>query len=56
MSIIETSIFYSGKCERIKKFNGRVLPMEEEPSVFRVWRPDQDAPGLAMARALGDFA
>lgn len=29
--------------------------MEEEPDVFRVWRPDQDAPGLAMARAFGDF-
>lgn len=29
--------------------------MAEEPSVLRVWLPDQDSPGLAMARAFGDF-
>lgn len=29
--------------------------MEEEPKVFRIWLPDQDCPGLAMARAFGDF-
>ncbi|GFP99249.1 probable protein phosphatase 2c 65 [Phtheirospermum japonicum] len=41
--------------ERIKSCQGRVLAMEEEPKVFRVWMPDQDCPGLAMARAFGDF-
>lgn len=29
--------------------------MKEEPNVHRVWMPDQDCPGLAMARAFGDF-
>lgn len=29
--------------------------MERESSVFRVWMPDQDCPGLAMSRAFGDF-
>lgn len=29
--------------------------MEEEPNVYRIWMPDTDSPGLAMARAFGDF-
>lgn len=29
--------------------------MEDEPEVCRVWLPFDDAPGLAMARAFGDF-
>jgi len=29
--------------------------MDDEPDVPRMWLPDQDAPGLAMARAFGDF-
>ncbi|KAL3622734.1 hypothetical protein CASFOL_032029 [Castilleja foliolosa] len=41
--------------ERIKSCQGRVLAMDEEPKVFRIWMPDQDCPGLAMARAFGDF-
>ncbi|XP_009800840.1 probable protein phosphatase 2C 65 [Nicotiana sylvestris] len=41
--------------ERIRSCEGRVMAMEEEPSVYRVWMPDQDCPGLAMARAFGDF-
>lgn len=41
--------------ERIVSRRGRVLPMQEEPNVHRVWLPDQDCPGLAMARAFGDF-
>ncbi|MCD7470217.1 hypothetical protein HAX54_009931 [Datura stramonium] len=41
--------------ERIKSCEGRVMAMEEEPSIYRVWMPDQDCPGLAMARAFGDF-
>ncbi|KAH6806819.1 Protein phosphatase 2C family protein, partial [Perilla frutescens var. frutescens] len=41
--------------ERILSRRGRVLPMQEEPNVHRVWLPDQDCPGLAMARAFGDF-
>ncbi|CAH9103249.1 unnamed protein product [Cuscuta europaea] len=41
--------------ERIKNSQGRVMATEEEPNVYRVWMPDQDCPGLAMARAFGDF-
>lgn len=29
--------------------------MDEEPEVFRIWMPEDDCPGLAMARAFGDF-
>lgn len=31
------------------------MAMEGEPNVHRVWMPDEDTPGLAMARAFGDF-
>lgn len=31
------------------------MAMEEEPNIYRVWMPDQDCPGLAMARAFGYF-
>ncbi|KAE8696601.1 putative protein phosphatase 2C 65 [Hibiscus syriacus] len=44
-----------GEAERIQKNGGRVFAMEEEPNVPRVWMQDQDCPGLAMSRALGDF-
>ncbi|KAK8613247.1 hypothetical protein V6N13_101014 [Hibiscus sabdariffa] len=43
------------EAERIAKHGGRVFAMEEEPSVLRVWMPEQDCPGLAMSRAFGDF-
>ncbi|KAG8649477.1 hypothetical protein MANES_08G097500v8 [Manihot esculenta] len=45
----------ASEAERIKKSKGRVFAMDEEPEVFRIWMPDQDCPGLAMARAFGDF-
>jgi serine/threonine protein phosphatase PrpC len=41
--------------ERIEKCGGRVLALAEEPNILRIWLPDQDSPGLAMARAFGDF-
>ncbi|KAI5084525.1 hypothetical protein GOP47_0000694 [Adiantum capillus-veneris] len=41
--------------ERIKRCKGRVFALEDEPNVARVWSPHSDMPGLAMARALGDF-
>ncbi|KAK8561589.1 hypothetical protein V6N13_149245 [Hibiscus sabdariffa] len=43
------------EAQRIEKNGGRVFAMEEEPNVLRVWMRDQDCPGLAMSRALGDF-
>ena len=44
-----------GEAERIKKCRGRVFALQDEPEVPRVWLPFDDAPGLAMARAFGDF-
>ncbi|XP_074576426.1 putative protein phosphatase 2C 33 [Curcuma longa] len=44
-----------GEAERIRKCRGRVFALREEPDVTRVWLPHKDMPGLATARALGDF-
>ncbi|KAH6783849.1 Protein phosphatase 2C family protein [Perilla frutescens var. hirtella] len=43
------------EAERIRKCNGRVLALKEEPHIQRVWLPYDDSPGLAMSRAFGDF-
>lgn len=32
-----------------------MFALQDEPEVCRVWLPFDDAPGLAMARAFGDF-
>ncbi|KAM7276490.1 hypothetical protein ACFE04_018356 [Oxalis oulophora] len=45
----------SSEAERIRKCNGRVLALKEEPHIHRVWLPNEDAPGLAMSRAFGDY-
>lgn len=45
----------TGEAERIKRCKGRVFALQDEPEVPRVWLPFDDAPGLAMARAFGDF-
>ncbi|KAG0465109.1 hypothetical protein HPP92_019273 [Vanilla planifolia] len=44
-----------GEAERINSCQGRVFALKEEPDVHRIWLPDDDCPGLAMARAFGDF-
>lgn len=41
--------------ERIRKCKGRVFSLQDEPDVARVWMPNSNSPGLAMARAFGDF-
>ncbi|CAN6447538.1 unnamed protein product [Victoria cruziana] len=41
--------------ERILQCKGRVFALHDEPEVARVWLPYSDSPGLAMARAFGDF-
>ncbi|KAK3227418.1 hypothetical protein Dsin_007280 [Dipteronia sinensis] len=43
------------EAERIKNCRGRVFALDEEPDVYRIWMADEDCPGLAMARAFGDF-
>ncbi|KAL4579931.1 hypothetical protein LXL04_016102 [Taraxacum kok-saghyz] len=40
---------------RIQQFKGRVFALQDEPEVSRIWLPNSDSPGLAMARAFGDF-
>ncbi|CAM0152186.1 unnamed protein product [Urochloa decumbens] len=44
-----------GELARILNCKGRVFAMDDEPDVARMWLPEQDAPGLAMARAFGDL-
>lgn len=46
---------FIGEAERIRRCRGRVFALPAEPDVARVWLPDNNAPGLAMARAFGDF-
>ncbi|XP_073394994.1 probable protein phosphatase 2C 33 [Physcomitrium patens] len=43
------------EAERIRQCRGRVFALHDEPEVPRVWLPFDDSPGLAMARAFGDF-
>uniref|UniRef100_A0A7N0ZVD4 protein-serine/threonine phosphatase n=1 Tax=Kalanchoe fedtschenkoi TaxID=63787 RepID=A0A7N0ZVD4_KALFE len=43
------------EAERINRCKGRVFALQDEPEVSRVWLPFDNAPGLAMARAFGDF-
>ncbi|XP_019193700.1 PREDICTED: probable protein phosphatase 2C 33 [Ipomoea nil] len=43
------------EAERIRKHKGRVFALRDEPEIARVWLPNTDSPGLAMARAFGDF-
>ncbi|CAD6246125.1 unnamed protein product [Miscanthus lutarioriparius] len=40
---------------RIQQCKGRVFALQDEPEVARVWLPNNNSPGLAMARAFGDF-
>ncbi|KAL9248991.1 putative protein phosphatase 2C 73 [Drosera capensis] len=42
------------EAERIIQCNGRVYCLHDEPGVHRLWLPDDESPGLAMSRALGD--
>ncbi|KAJ7966458.1 putative Protein phosphatase-2c [Quillaja saponaria] len=44
------------EADRIRRCNGMVFALEEEPHIQRVWLPsDENSPGLAMSRAFGDF-
>ncbi|XP_048629107.1 probable protein phosphatase 2C 74, partial [Brassica napus] len=40
---------------RIKRCRGRIFSLWDEPGVARLWLPNHNSPGLAMARAFGDF-
>ncbi|KAH9290308.1 hypothetical protein KI387_034425, partial [Taxus chinensis] len=43
------------EAERIKQCKVRVIALQDEPHVHRVWLPNEKSPGLAMTRAFGDF-
>ncbi|XP_074322632.1 putative protein phosphatase 2C 33 isoform X1 [Apium graveolens] len=43
------------EAKRIHRCKGRVFARPDELEVLRVWLPNNDFPGLAMSRALGDF-
>lgn len=54
--ILKFLIFlFLGEAARIQQCKGRVFSLQDEPEVARVWLPNNDSPGLAMARAFGDF-
>lgn len=55
MPTLADGLSAAGEAERIKRCRGRVFALQDEPGVPRVWLPFDDAPGLAMARAFGDF-
>lgn len=48
-------ILITEEAERIRKCRGRIFALQDEPDVARVWLPHNNSPGLAMARAFGDF-
>ncbi|KAH7365695.1 hypothetical protein KP509_18G041000 [Ceratopteris richardii] len=43
------------EADRILRCKGRVLALRKDPFVKRVWLPHDNSPGLAMARAFGDY-
>lgn len=42
------------EAERITQCRGQVFSLEDEPEVYRVWKPNGKTPGLAISRAFGD--
>lgn len=49
------AFYLAEEAERIWKCKGRIFALQNEPEVSRVWLPNHNSPGLAMARAFGDF-
>jgi hypothetical protein len=41
--------------DRIEKAGGEILPKEGTTGPLRVWRKDEESPGLAVTRTLGDL-
>ncbi|CAD5178505.1 unnamed protein product [Musa acuminata subsp. malaccensis] len=52
--LLRTIVYLIREAERIRRRRG-LFALRDEPEVARVWLPNIDSPGLAMARALGDF-
>jgi serine/threonine protein phosphatase PrpC len=47
-------ILVAEEAERIAESKGRVFSLDDEPGVYRMWRPNGETAGLALSRALGD--
>lgn len=47
--------FVIEEAERIRRSNGRVFCLHDEPGTYRVWMPNGKTPGLAVSRAFGDY-
>lgn len=43
------------EADRIRRFNGRVFALRNEPSLQRAWMPHYQSPGMAMSRSFGDI-
>ncbi|GAV64171.1 PP2C domain-containing protein, partial [Cephalotus follicularis] len=43
------------EAKRIALSKGRVFCLDDEPGVYRVYRPNGQSPGLAISRAIGDY-
>ena len=41
--------------ERIEKAGGEIMPKEGTSGPLRVWKKDEESPGLAVTRTLGDL-
>ncbi|KAG8638117.1 hypothetical protein MANES_15G188701v8 [Manihot esculenta] len=50
-----TLLDLAAEAERIRKCKWRVFALQDEPKEARVWLPNNDSHGLAMARAFRDF-
>ncbi|KAG6383660.1 hypothetical protein SASPL_156577 [Salvia splendens] len=49
------NVLAAGKPRGSRNVKEEFFALQDEPEVERVWLPNSDSPGLAMARAFGDF-
>ena len=47
--------FHPVEKERIEKAGGEIMPKEGTTGPLRVWKRDEESPGLAVTRTLGDL-
>lgn len=52
---IDHKPYKQGEKERIEKAGGEVMPKEGTTGPLRVWKKDEESPGLAVTRTLGDL-
>jgi serine/threonine protein phosphatase PrpC len=47
--------FHPVEKERIERMGGEIMPKEGTTGPLRVWKRDEESPGLAVTRTLGDL-